>query len=61
MGKVNAKLRHCCCCGKELGVYADYDRLDTCGQLECERMVRDMISEEREEAHEQLDRDNGWS
>ncbi len=55
-----AKMRHCCYCGDELGVYADYDRHDTCGKQECERAVRDEVAAERDEAHEQLDRDMGW-
>lgn len=54
------KMRHCCNCGEELGVYADYDRYDTCGKRECDRAVRDDLAQEREEAHEQLDRDMGW-
>lgn len=56
------KMRHCCYCGEELGLIAskDYDRTDTCGKWECEREVRDMLAEERERAHEQLDRDMGW-
>ena len=55
-----AKMRHCYFCGEELGVYADYDRLDTCGKPECERDARDCAQAEREEAHERLDRDMGW-
>ena len=55
-----AKLRHCWYCGADIGVYADYDRMDTCGKQECERAVRDAFAAEREEAHEQLDRDMGY-
>lgn len=55
------KMRHCFNCGAELGAYVDYDPRDTCGKQECEREVRDMEREERDEAHEQLDRDRGWS
>jgi hypothetical protein len=54
------KMRHCWNCGDEMGVYADYDRMDTCGKQECEREVRNQMQGEREEAHEQLDRDMGW-
>lgn len=39
----------------------DYDRLDNCGKQECEREARDAMQGEREEAHERLDRDNGWN
>jgi hypothetical protein len=56
-----AKMRHCYFCGDELGVYADYDRFDTCGKKECDSDARDSLQAEREEAHEQLDRDNGWA
>ncbi len=55
-----AKMRHCFYCGEELGIYADYDRLDHCGKRECSRAALDSIQEEREEAHDKLDRDMGW-
>jgi hypothetical protein len=55
-----AKMRRCWNCGAEMGVYADYDRMDTCGSPECEGAVRDAYAEERAEAHEQLDRDMGY-
>jgi hypothetical protein len=55
-----AKMRHCFNCGAELGCYADYDRLDDCGKRECVRAAQDCCREEREEAHEQLDREGGW-
>lgn len=51
------KMRHCFNCGEELGCYANYDPLDTCGKRECEREAADAVWREREEAHEQLDRD----
>lgn len=54
------KMRHCFNCGAEIGVYADHDPLDDCGKQECQRAVRDAMAEEREEAHERLDRDMGW-
>lgn len=34
-------MRHCFNCGAELGRYRDYDRLDTCGEQECEKAARD--------------------
>jgi len=57
-----AKMRHCWNCGAEMGVIENryYDRGDTCGQMECEREARNAAQAEREEAHEQLDRDMGW-
>ena len=54
------KRRFCFNCGADIGSYADYDHLDTCGSRECERAARDAAAQEREEAHEQLDRDMGW-
>lgn len=54
------KLRHCFFCGKQIGFYADYTWLDTCGELPCERASREREEAEREEAHERLDRDMGW-
>jgi hypothetical protein len=56
------RMRHCFNCGAELGVYAarDYDPMDTCGALECDKGAREAARQEREEAHEQLDRDLGW-
>lgn len=58
-----AKMRHCWYCGEELGVMERrlYDELDTCGKVECEREARDAEREERDNAHDQLDRDMGWS
>ena len=57
------KMRFCCVCGKELGMFSDryYDRSDTCGKRECERVMRDMEAQERDEAHQRLDDDRGWS
>ena len=49
------KMRHCFNCGEELGVYADYAPLDTCGKQECEREAHDARQSEREEAHDRLD------
>lgn len=55
-----AKMRHCFYCGEELGCYADYDPLDTCGKQECNREARDQDGMDREEAHRRLDEDMGW-
>jgi len=54
------KMRHCFNCGAELGRYADHHPLDTCGARDCERAARDAAQQERDEAHERLDRDMGW-
>lgn len=55
-----AKMRHCFYCGEELGISTWDDPLDTCGKPECNRSARDAREQEREEAHERLDRDMGW-
>jgi hypothetical protein len=55
-----AKMRHCFYCGEELGVYADYDPLDVCGKIECQRGVAEEVRLQRAEAHEKLDRDRDW-
>jgi hypothetical protein len=54
------KMRHCFNCGDELGEYADADPLDTCGKVECNREAQAAARQEREEAHEDLDRERGW-
>jgi hypothetical protein len=58
--EVLMKKRFCFCCGEELEPSKLYDRYDTCGKLECDREARNQMAEERDEAHEQLDRDMGW-
>lgn len=60
--KSTAKMRYCCNCGAELGVWESkyYDAMDTCGARECDRAVSDALEQERAEAHEQLDRDLGY-
>lgn len=58
-----ARERFCCMCGDSMGVIEGryYDRSDTCGKNACERESRNDICRERDEVHEQLDRDRGWS
>jgi hypothetical protein len=58
--KPKGKMRYCCYCGEELGVYADYDLLDNCGKSECMQYSRDEQRYEREEAHRKLDHRRGW-
>ena len=53
-------MRHCFNCGQELGVYADHDPMDDCGKRECVRAAQDCHEQEREEAHDNLERDMGW-
>jgi hypothetical protein len=53
------KMKHCAYCGEELGMSRDRDP-ESCGKPECNREVSAMYREEREQAHEQLDRDMGY-
>lgn len=56
------KRRHRCLgCGEDLGEWTpSCDAYDTCGEIECNRSSRDAYAQEREEAHERLDRDMGY-
>lgn len=55
-----AKMRHCFYCGEAIGEYVDHDPLDTCGKQECEREARNEREQQRQDAHDRLDRENGW-
>jgi hypothetical protein len=61
-GEVKGKQRHCLNCGADMGFVEDrfWDRLDVCGAEECNRAQRDAYAQEREQAHENLDRDMGY-
>lgn len=54
------KMIRCFNCGEELGYSAWSDPLDHCGKPECAREARDTMQEQRDMAHEQLDRDMDW-
>lgn len=56
------KVRHCWNCGADMGFIENryYDRMDTCGKPECMRAERDALAEQRERAHDDLDRAHGW-
>ncbi len=56
------KISHCEFCGDDLGEEIDkrHGETITCGKLACERRLREEQQADREEAHEQLDRDRGW-
>lgn len=61
-GMSERKERFCAFCGDSLGFL---DRIqwqpnDVCGKPECLRYARESEREERERAHDQLDRDRGW-
>lgn len=60
--KFPGKERFCWCCGESMGWVENryYDRGDTCGKLDCDKEARYQAQQEREEAHEMLDRNNGW-
>ena len=52
----------CWSCGADMGAWDGRycDSRDTCGKPECEREARDALFAERDDAHDQLDRDMGW-
>lgn len=54
--------RFCWNCGDSMGFVEDryHERTDVCGKRECNRAASDAAAQERDEAHEQLDRDLGW-
>lgn len=55
------RMQHCAWCGEELGVYdGRYDEPESCGAPECNREVRGMYEQMREEAHRDLDERMGW-
>ena len=63
MDKPKPKKRYLCWyCGKDMGEWDGRycSSTDTCGERECERAARDQAQAEREEAHENLDRDMGY-
>lgn len=51
------KVRHCWNCGADMGFIENryYDRLDTCGSLECDRAARDAYEDERQADHDRVD------
>jgi len=55
-------IKHCENCGADLGrpVKKEYGDFVTCGKRECNRAEQDFYAEQRESAHEQLDRDLGY-
>jgi hypothetical protein len=61
MSMNKTKMKHCAYCGDEIDMTESWDREpEPCGKPECNREVRDMYRAERDEAHEQLDRDMGY-
>lgn len=58
---MSEKRHHCFYCGADIGPKDRFsERLDDCGATECAREARYAAQQERDEAHEQLDRDMGW-
>lgn len=55
-------IEHCENCGAYLGrpVEKLYGDFIVCGERECSRAEQDFHAQQREEAHEQLDRDLGY-
>lgn len=62
----SGKIRHCWYCGADMGWIENryYERNDPCGKIECNRAARDAYAEERQNAHDDLDRNvyggDGW-
>lgn len=54
------KQARCDYCGEACEVGLGERRPYSCGARECERYFREEELAERDEAHEQLDRMNGW-
>ena len=54
------KERFCCYCGASLGRYKDYDRYDTCGEIECNREARGAIEQEMDERIDRVREDYGY-
>ena len=40
------RMQYCFWCGEELGIYDNYDNLDTCGKRECEKEARRAYQDE---------------
>lgn len=57
MHPLKIPMRHCFNCGEELGESRDHDPLDTCGARECQSAANDARAQQREDAHERVDRD----
>jgi hypothetical protein len=56
-----ARRHYCMNCGEDMGPWDRFSsNLDTCGKIECARAEREAYAQEREEAHERLDRDLGY-
>lgn len=61
MSENKQRMKYCFNCGEELGLAPSFDREpDSCGKAECDRELRWQLADERDAAHEQLDRDRGW-
>lgn len=56
------KVSHCENCGDDIGQDVEKwpGEFVTCGKPQCDRVAREEYQAQREEAHEQLDRDMGW-
>ena len=55
------KVTHCEICGAALPIpEVRQGETVTCGRAECDREARAIAQQERDEAHEELDRQMGW-
>ncbi len=57
------KVQHCEYCGDDLGTTVHKfagDEPVVCGKQECSRYAREVMAQEREDAHRDLDERMGW-
>lgn len=54
------KPHYCFWCGEELPASIFHDAYSTCGKPQCERGAAEKELQDREEAHDELDRLRGW-
>ena len=54
---LKGKRRYCWNCGADMGFIESryYDRMDTCGERECEREARNAHEQARQDAHDAID------
>ena len=52
------RMQHCDWCGIELGIYDGFGEIESCGQLECNRHVREIQRGYEEEIRERAEHDN---
>lgn len=61
--KPKGRVRYCPYCGDDMGFIEtrSYESTDPCGKTECNREAAETERADRRDAHEALDREEGWS